>query len=116
MEPIVLRTVRDFCTEGYRLWGWCPTCRTHVDASLARLVMKGKGDREIKSIRIRHACGATLELRISPPDHLSAAQSVGSVGSNVRYERALLEAAKNPPVSLTERREEKQRRGTEHAE
>jgi hypothetical protein len=66
-RPIILRTVRDYVTSGYSAWSWCEQCG-FVDVSLVRLVMKGKGDKPLRKIRLRHACGKELELRIRPPE------------------------------------------------
>lgn len=68
MPPIVIRTVRDLCAAHYRAYGWCENCSVHREIDLAGLVMKGKGDKRLSQLRIRHACGTTLELRICPPD------------------------------------------------
>jgi hypothetical protein len=47
---------------------WCPQCRLGYDHHpLHRLVMRGKGDKPLSQIRLRHGCGSQLEIRRIPP-------------------------------------------------
>jgi hypothetical protein len=65
---IVIETVRDHYERGYTLSCWCPKCRRHVgDGSFHRLIMRGKGDKPLSQVRIRHACGTMVEIRRIPP-------------------------------------------------
>jgi hypothetical protein len=68
MEPIIIRTVRDLYEGGYAVHGWCDQCSAHYPVSLARLILKGKGDKAIRDVQVRHQCGEKLKLRISPLD------------------------------------------------
>jgi hypothetical protein len=62
---IIIATVRDFYEHGYDIHGWCPKCQRFVDASLGRLIARGKGDRLLCEIRIRHACGSRVSIRVA---------------------------------------------------
>jgi hypothetical protein len=64
---IIINTVRDHLEGGYSLSCWCPRCRHFVDCSFQRLVMRGKADKPLSQIRIRHGCGAKVEVRRIPP-------------------------------------------------
>jgi hypothetical protein len=44
-----------------------PTLRHRVDCSLARRIMRGKGDKPLSEIRIEHACGSMVEILRIPP-------------------------------------------------
>jgi hypothetical protein len=64
---IVIDTVRDHHERGYTLSCWCPGCKNFVDCTLQRLLMRGKGDKPLSQIRIKHACGRKVEIRRIPP-------------------------------------------------
>jgi hypothetical protein len=64
---IIINTVRDHHERGYTINCFCPHCRHRVDCSLARLIMRGKGDKPLSEIRIKHACGSMVEIRRIPP-------------------------------------------------
>lgn len=61
--------MREYLEAGYGLWAWCEHCG-FVEVSLVRLVMKGKGEKPLAQIRLRHACGWELILRVKPPPML----------------------------------------------
>ncbi len=64
---ILLETVRQFYEAGYTLHGWCPKCQKGVPVSLRRLVEKGVGEKTVKELRLRHACGARVSVVLAPP-------------------------------------------------
>jgi hypothetical protein len=61
----VINTVRDHHERGYSINCFCTRCRHRVACSLARLIMRGKGDKPVSEIRIKHACGPMVEMRRS---------------------------------------------------
>jgi hypothetical protein len=71
---IIIDTVRDHLERGYTLSCWCPKCKGFVDCSFHRLLMRGKGDKPLSQVRIKHACGSKVEVRRIPPygNHLPA--------------------------------------------
>ena len=66
---IIISTVRDHLEGGYRITVHRPTCRRSMDDyPLHRLVMRGKGDKSLSKVRLRHqVCGTKLEIRRIPP-------------------------------------------------
>ena len=68
MEPVSYATVREYHEGGFSFTGWCPECLHSYPLSLERLVAKGKGDKLLRNVRVRHGCGATLQTQISPRD------------------------------------------------
>jgi hypothetical protein len=61
---LVINTVRDHLEQGYRITLYCPHCRRHMDDyPLQRLIMRGRGDKPLSQIRLRHGCGTKLEIR-----------------------------------------------------
>jgi hypothetical protein len=64
---IIIDTVRDHFERGYPLSCWCPKCKGFVDCSLQRLMMRGKAEKPLWQIRIKHACGSMVEIRRIPP-------------------------------------------------
>lgn len=63
---IVIKTVQDHLERGYTLSCWCPRCRVFVGCSFERLVAKGKADKPLAQVRIRHRCGSEVEIRRIP--------------------------------------------------
>lgn len=69
MEPTVIRTVADCARYRYRVFATCFACNVfHREVNLPRLVMRGKGDKTVGELRIRHACGKRMSLIVSPLD------------------------------------------------
>lgn len=50
------------------LAGYCVSCSRWADLELARLVMRGLGDRPLRSLPLRgRDCGGRGELQVRPP-------------------------------------------------
>ena len=60
-------TVLDHVTQGYVLTAWCPRCYCHRDVNLVKLIRMGKAHKPVSQLRIRHKCGATMQLQRTPP-------------------------------------------------
>jgi hypothetical protein len=64
---IIIDTVRDHFERGYWLSCWCAKCKGFVDCCHQRLMMRGKPDKPLSEIRIKHACGSIVDIRRIPP-------------------------------------------------
>lgn len=42
-------------------------CRCYRDVNLVKLIRQGKADKPVSDLRIRHQCGATMQLQRTPP-------------------------------------------------
>lgn len=63
---ITVHTLLDHYEQGYTLHAWCPRCQCQRDVDLAKLIRNGKGEKTLPQVRIRHKCGATMEIQRTP--------------------------------------------------
>jgi len=64
---ISVETLLEHFKNGYEVSAWRPRCDCTREVDLAKLIRKGKGEKSVRELRIRHRCGATMKLQRSPP-------------------------------------------------
>lgn len=60
---VIIETVQQHLDHGYKIQCWCPKCRRGVEYTLEKLIEQGLGGKALSDIRVRHACGARVEIR-----------------------------------------------------